>query len=147
MRPALAGSVEELFHDVGQKEFMLTFATVSRATEVLRAARLERAIGVIYRPQTERASHYFRARLADQFDAVIHIDETRVLKPLERTARWDAGDLSARGVNSWHRSCRQPERHSPPIVKPQRFEQWMAGVVSRCCGRGGRERTFPIPAH
>jgi erythromycin esterase-like protein len=68
-------------------------ATASRAAEALRAARLERAIGVIYRPQTERASHYFRTRLADQFDAVIHIDETRALEPLQRTARWDAGEL------------------------------------------------------
>jgi hypothetical protein len=41
---------------------------------------------VIYRPETERASHYFHARLADQFDAVIHIDETPALEPLERHA-------------------------------------------------------------
>ena len=48
------------------------------------SARLERAIGVIYRPDTERISHYFRARLSDQFDAVLHIDETHALEPLER---------------------------------------------------------------
>lgn len=60
--------------------------------EVLRTARLERAIGVIYRPQSERESHYFRARVADQFDAVIHIDETRAVEPLERTARWERGE-------------------------------------------------------
>jgi erythromycin esterase-like protein len=59
----------------------------------LRAERLERAIGVIYRPRTERQSHYFRARLADQFDAVIHIDETRAVEPLERTARWQEGEV------------------------------------------------------
>jgi erythromycin esterase-like protein len=40
----------------------------------LRSVRLERAIGVIYRPQTGRQSHYVGARVADQFDAVIHID-------------------------------------------------------------------------
>ena len=40
-------------------------------------------IGVIYRPDTERASHYFRARLPEQFDAVMHIDDTRALEPLE----------------------------------------------------------------
>lgn len=57
----------------------------------LRAARLQRAIGVIYRPQTERQSRYFHSRVADQFDAVIHIDETRVLEPPEPTARWDVG--------------------------------------------------------
>lgn len=56
--------------------------------------RLERAIGVIYRPQTERQSHYFRARLTDQFDAVIHLDETRALEPLERTAHWEQGEPS-----------------------------------------------------
>jgi erythromycin esterase-like protein len=45
--------------------------------------RLERAIGVIYRPETERHSHYFHSRLADQFDAVIHLDETSALEPLD----------------------------------------------------------------
>ncbi|MHA6797594.1 erythromycin esterase family protein (plasmid) [Pseudonocardia bannensis] len=93
VRPALPGSIEELFHEVGQKEFMLSFATATRAAEVLRPARLERAIGVIYRPETERASHYFRARVADQFDAVIHIDDTRAVEPLERTALWETGEV------------------------------------------------------
>jgi hypothetical protein len=55
--------------------------------------RLERAIGVIYQPQAERVSHYFHARLADQFDAVIHIDRTTALEALERTSQWDAGEL------------------------------------------------------
>jgi erythromycin esterase len=63
-----------------------------RAAEALRMPRLERAIGVIYRPETERQSHYFRARVADQFDAVIHIDQTRAVEPLERTARWEEGE-------------------------------------------------------
>jgi erythromycin esterase-like protein len=58
----------------------------------LRAARLERAIGVIYRPDTERQSHYFQARVADQFDAVVHIDDTRAVEPLERTAGWEQGE-------------------------------------------------------
>jgi erythromycin esterase-like protein/predicted phosphoribosyltransferase len=93
IRPALPGSVEELFHEVGQKEFMVSFRSALRAADVLASARLQRAIGVIYRPRTERQSHYFRARPADQFDAVIHIDETRALEPIERTARWDAGEL------------------------------------------------------
>jgi hypothetical protein len=47
---------------------------------------------VIYRPETERASHYFSARLAGQFDAVVHIDETRAVEPLERTAGWELGE-------------------------------------------------------
>jgi len=58
----------------------------------LLAPALERAIGVIYRPDTERASHYFYARLSLQFDAVMHFDETRAVEPLERTAVWDAGE-------------------------------------------------------
>jgi erythromycin esterase-like protein/predicted phosphoribosyltransferase len=93
VRPALPGSVEELFHQVGQKEFMLSFANATRAADALRPARLERAIGVIYRPETERASHYFHARVADQFDAVIHIDDTRAVEPLERTALWETGEV------------------------------------------------------
>ncbi|MCW2864226.1 MAG: Erythromycin esterase [Actinoallomurus sp.] len=92
VRPALPKSVEELFHQVGSKEFLLWFDLAPSAAEVLHGARLERAIGVVYRPQTERQSHYFQARLADQFDAVIHIDETRAVEPLERTARWERGE-------------------------------------------------------
>lgn len=60
--------------------------------EMVGDARLERAIGVIYRPDTERMSHYFEACLPSQFDAVIHIDETRALEPLERTAPWESGE-------------------------------------------------------
>jgi erythromycin esterase-like protein len=92
VRPGLAGSIEELFHRTGQREFMLNLAH-GRAADVLEPARLERAIGVIYRPQTERQSHYFRTSAANQFDAMIHIDQTRAVEPLERTARWDTGDL------------------------------------------------------
>jgi erythromycin esterase-like protein len=92
VRPALPGSVEELLHQVGTKEFVVRFAEAPQAAAALRSTRLERAIGVIYRPDTERQSHFFRARLADQFDAVIHIDETRAVEPLERTAAWDRGD-------------------------------------------------------
>ena len=61
-------------------------------SEELPGERLERAIGVIYRPETERFSHYFGARLSEQFDAVIHIDETSALQPLEAWAR-DEVDL------------------------------------------------------
>jgi erythromycin esterase-like protein len=93
VRPALPDSAEELFHEVGQKEFMIAFGSAPPAADLLSSARLERAIGVIYRPETERASHYFRARVSDQFDAVIHIDETRAVEPLERTTRWQLGDV------------------------------------------------------
>jgi erythromycin esterase-like protein len=57
-----------------------------RGRRDLGAPRLERAIGVIYRPETERASHFFHARLSDQFDAVLHFDETEAVRPLERAA-------------------------------------------------------------
>jgi erythromycin esterase-like protein/predicted phosphoribosyltransferase len=84
--PALPGSWEELFHEKGTAAFLLD---PSR----LHGRRLERAIGVIYQPQTERVSHYFNARLADQFDAVIHLDETSAVEPLERTSEWEQGEL------------------------------------------------------
>jgi erythromycin esterase-like protein/predicted phosphoribosyltransferase len=93
VRPALPGSVEELFHEIGEESFAMPFGTAPRSADMLRTARLERAIGVIYRPSTERQSHYFRARLADQFDVVMHIDDTRAVEPLERTARWDRGEV------------------------------------------------------
>ena len=93
VRPALPDSVEELFHDAGEKGFMLSFGHAPQAAQALRSARAERAIGVIYRPATERQSHYFRSRVADQFDAVIHIEETRAVEPLERTAGWERGEV------------------------------------------------------
>jgi erythromycin esterase-like protein/predicted phosphoribosyltransferase len=93
VRPALRDSYERLFHELDEKAFSIAFANAPKAAELLRSSRLERAIGVIYRPRTERQSHYFRARLADQFDAVIHIDETRAVEPLERTARWEEGEV------------------------------------------------------
>jgi len=82
VRPSLEGSYERLFHDAGLGQFLLLLRGDVRAALMLQ--RLERAIGVIYRPDTERASHYFEARLPDQFDAVLHIDDTTALQPLER---------------------------------------------------------------
>jgi erythromycin esterase-like protein/predicted phosphoribosyltransferase len=92
VRPALPGSYEALFHEVGLARFLLILRNNDNALEGLRDAKLERAIGVIYRPDTERVSHYFHARLLAQFDAVLHFDETRALEPLERTAGWEAGE-------------------------------------------------------
>ena len=48
---------------------------------------------MVYRPETERQSHYFKARLPDQFDAILHFDETRAVEPLESTAEWEAGEV------------------------------------------------------
>ncbi len=85
--PALPNSHEALLHRVGMPAFWVSTAEPVVHNE-LRTARLERAIGVIYRPHTERQSHYFPARLADQFDVVLHIDRTSALQPLEPTAEW-----------------------------------------------------------
>jgi erythromycin esterase-like protein len=93
VRPALAGSYEALFHAAQRVRFLLVWSEGDALAERLRERRLERAIGVIYRPDTERQSHYFRARLPDQFDAVLHFDETRALEPLETTAQWEGGEV------------------------------------------------------
>ena len=92
VRPALPGSYELAFHDTEVARFMLVLHERDTVTESLREPRLERAIGVIYRPDTERISHYFNARLADQFDAVLHFDETQALEPLEYGAEWKTGE-------------------------------------------------------
>jgi erythromycin esterase-like protein len=93
VRPALSGSYEAIFQATRLDRFLLTLREGGAATEGLREPRLERAIGVIYRPETERASHYFHARLPDQFDALIHFDETRAVEPLERTGEWEKGEV------------------------------------------------------
>jgi erythromycin esterase-like protein len=87
VQPALAGSIEALFHELDVPDFVLPLRG-SPAADGLRGARLERAIGVVYRPQTERVSHYFDARVADQFDAVIHFDGTRAVEPLDSVREW-----------------------------------------------------------
>jgi erythromycin esterase-like protein len=93
VRPALPQSYELLFHLAPLPRFLFVTRENEELAAALRTERLERAIGVIYRPQTERLSHYFRARLSDQFDAMMHFDETRAVEPLERTARWEAGEV------------------------------------------------------
>ena len=84
--PGLPASYEALFHEAGLQRFLVDLRA-HRDHELLSKPRLQRAIGVIYRPQTERLSHYFRAQLPRQFDALIHIDTTRAVKPLERAAQ------------------------------------------------------------
>jgi erythromycin esterase-like protein len=70
VRPSFPESIEFLLHDE------------------LNEKRLERAIGVIYRPHTERQSHYFNASISTQFDCVIHIEVTHALRPLEIYPAW-----------------------------------------------------------
>jgi erythromycin esterase-like protein len=91
VRPGLAGSTESLMHRAGVPRFLLDLRDPA-VRAALAEPRLERAIGVIYRPETERMSHYFQVELPDQFDLLIHLDETRALEPLERNAVWDKGE-------------------------------------------------------
>src|SRR5438445_775747 len=89
-----AVAAEELFHETGLDRFWIDLRDVGeKVISAVYGPRLERAIGVIYRPESERLSHYFHARLPKQFDAIIHIDETRAVEPLERTSVWDEGEL------------------------------------------------------
>lgn len=92
VRPALPESYEALFHETGLPAFFLRLRDGGEAAAVLREPRLERAIGVIYRPDTERLSHYFHASLPSQFDGVFHYDHTRAVEPLERTPTWEHGE-------------------------------------------------------
>jgi erythromycin esterase-like protein len=93
VQPALADSYEALFHQVGVPRFFLPLRRDGDARHVLTERRLERAIGVIYRPEQERWSHYFHANLSEQFDAVFHFDETRAVEPLEAVSEWDATEV------------------------------------------------------
>ena len=92
----LKGLTEALFHEAGLDRCLLTLRdpTLRRA---LPEPLLQRAIGVIYLPHSERGSHYFHARLPAQFDAVIHLDETRALEPLGPGEQW----LSAEVPETW----------------------------------------------
>lgn len=89
VRPALPESWEAAFHVVGMPRFL---ADAHDLDDLSDEVRLERAIGVLYLPRTERASHYFDASLARQFDVVIHVDRTRAVEPLERTSAWETGE-------------------------------------------------------
>jgi erythromycin esterase-like protein/predicted phosphoribosyltransferase len=94
VRPALAGSYERLFHTMEVPRFLLPLRSNPELAAALATPRLERAIGVIYVPETERRSHYFHARLPEQFDYVLHFDTTRAVEPLERSAMWEAGEVA-----------------------------------------------------
>ena len=84
VRPALPESVEWLFHEAGHAACYVDASGSAELYDVLQQPRLARAIGVIYRPQTERQSHYYTVSLARQFDAVFHYDHSRAVEPLER---------------------------------------------------------------
>ena len=80
--PSLAGSYESLFHEVGHPRFVLSIRGNAQVNEALRGPRQQRSIGVIYRPEAEPLNNYFTTRLNDQFDAVIHFDQTTAVHPL-----------------------------------------------------------------
>lgn len=92
VRPALPESHEALLHATGLPAFLLCPLAAGDSGTALHEARLERAIGVIYRPQTERQSHYFGASATRQFDALVYIDHTRAVEPLEPSPRWQRGE-------------------------------------------------------
>ena len=85
VRPCRPDSWEHCFLLAGQPATLTDWRDPQRQDlrEALSATRLERAIGVIYRPETERASHYFEAVLAEQFDAFIWLEDTHALRALE----------------------------------------------------------------
>jgi erythromycin esterase-like protein len=87
VRPGLPGSYEELLHETGEPAFWLDLHDAN-IKDMLRAEMLNRAIGVIYLPRTERRSHYFHVRMSQQFDALLHIDRTRAVRPLEIESDW-----------------------------------------------------------
>jgi erythromycin esterase-like protein len=91
VRPAMQDSVEAIFHRTQIQNFLLPLHEEG-IDEELAPERLQRAIGVIYRPETERVSHYFHASVSRQFDAIIHLDYTLALVPIEQTARWKSGE-------------------------------------------------------
>jgi len=92
VRPGLPGSVEALFHAALPGRFLLPLGTGGELGAGLREPLLERAIGAVYRPETERESHYVRTRLPAQFDLVIHCDETHAVEPLEPGLEWASGE-------------------------------------------------------
>lgn len=93
IRPPLPGSYEDIFHQVNQKDFFLNLREDTQATDLLATPRLQRAIGVIYRPETERHSHYYYTSLTEQFDFMIHFNDTTAVEPLRTTAQWHQGEM------------------------------------------------------
>jgi len=93
VRPGMDGSFEELFHATDLPRFFLNLRDSDVKSAFAGMPLLERAIGVIYRPETERQSHYFYAFLAKQFDGVVHFDQTRAVEPLDTVASWTHEDI------------------------------------------------------
>lgn len=86
LRTPLPDSWEALFHQSRLESFYLPLE--APASPLDDAQRQMRAVGVIYRPASERASHYLSSRLGAQFDAIFHLDETSALVPFDRPPHW-----------------------------------------------------------
>jgi erythromycin esterase-like protein len=89
----LPHSYEEIFQRVNHKQFMLNLRENNEAVDLLMDPKLQRAIGVIYRPEKERQSHYYASCLPEQFDFILHYDETHAVKPLKTTPHWHRGEM------------------------------------------------------
>ena len=100
VRPSHIDSYERVCHEVGTDNFLLPLRRPVQAMvrQRLLAERLERAIGVIYRPESELQSHYFYASLPQQFDEYIWFDETSAVKPLSREVRKGMADTFPFGL-------------------------------------------------
>jgi len=93
VQPARSDSFENLLHDTRLGNFLLPIRGRKKLLARLHERRLERAIGVVYLPESERLSHYFHADLGNQFDALIHFDQTRAVKPLDAPASMEHIEL------------------------------------------------------
>lgn len=91
IRPACKDSYEHLLYGTHLDRFFLSLH--EEGAQALVEPMLERAIGVVYRPESEMASHYFEASLANQFDALFHLDETSAVEPLDVTEHWSRHEL------------------------------------------------------
>jgi erythromycin esterase-like protein len=91
VNPSRGDSIEGVMHATGHRRCLLPFRDKPRLAREFEHPLLQRAIGVIYRPDSERQSHYFHAQVAYQFDALIHIDRTSAVVPLQADAAWTSG--------------------------------------------------------
>lgn len=132
VRPALPNSYEQLRHATGLPRFMLGLRSRGDlcGPTGLGKPRLERAIGVIYRPETEFASHYFQANLPQQFDEYVWFDETHAVTPLETAEIKGPPDtLSVRAVKQ------EPRPGANRPVMSQFVVRFMKGIL----GENGQE--------
>lgn len=96
--PSRSDSWEQVFVQAGHARSLTDWRADAGLAAALDQVRLERAIGVIYRPETERSSHYFEARLSSQFDAWVWFEETRAVTPLAGAPPEGAPDIYPFGV-------------------------------------------------